>query len=132
MSIQKHSSLENRLSTTSAVEKLKKLEAEANELRSEAKKEAMAAVKAALADLNGLGFKYRLMEGDGGGSIPTPFKKAKKGKSGITRHRDPNKPCDVCGFATDPGHDARKHRAQGENKKAFTAKELEERGLKKK
>jgi hypothetical protein len=122
-----------RVSTTSAVEKLKKLEAEANELRSTAKKEAMAAVKAALADLNGLGFKYRLVEGDGGGgTIPTPFKKKGKGGKGITRHRDPNKPCDICGFATDPGHDARKHRGQGDSKKAFSAKELEALGLTKK
>jgi hypothetical protein len=123
------------VSTQSAVEKLKKLEAEANELRSTAKKEAMAAVKAALADLNGLGFKYQLVEEDKlGRDGPFPMKKTTKGKgkTGITRQRDPNKPCDLCGFATTPGHDARKHRGQGASKKAFTAKELEQLGLTKK
>jgi hypothetical protein len=44
---------------------------------------------------------------------------------------DPTKPCSVCNFITTPNHDARKHRAQGENKKAFNAKELEAFGLKK-
>jgi len=43
---------------------------------------------------------------------------------------DPNKPCSICGFATVPNHDARKHRAQ-EEKKAFTAKELSNLGLQK-
>ncbi len=116
----------------SVLEKLKKLEAEAGELRAQAKKEAMAAVKSALADLNGLGFKYQLVEaGTAPKDGPFPMKGGKR-KDGITRHRDPNKPCDVCGFATNPGHDARKHRAQGKNKKAFTASELEGLGLKKK
>lgn len=118
----------------SVLEKLKKLEAEAKDLRATAKKEAMAAVKAALADLNSLGFSYQLVEG-GGGDIPTPFAKKrgpKAGKTGIKRHKDPNKACDVCGYVTDPPHDARKHRGQGDAKKAFTAKELEELGLKKK
>lgn len=117
------------VSTT--VEKLKKLEAEANELRGQAKKEAMAAVKAALTDLNGLGFTYQLVEA---GSRPKdgPFPMRKIGKRTITRKRDPNAPCVVCGFATSPGHDARKHRAQGDKKKPFTASELEGLGLKKK
>ena len=44
---------------------------------------------------------------------------------------DPDKPCSVCNFVTVPNHDARKHRAQGDAKKAFTAKELEAFGLKK-
>lgn len=40
-----------------------------------------------------------------------------------------NKPCPVCGFATNPGHDARKHRAQGDKKRPFTSKQLKELGL---
>ncbi len=47
------------------------------------------------------------------------------------RHLDPDKPCTVCNFATVPNHDARKHRAQGDDKKPFTAKQLEELGMKK-
>lgn len=117
--------------STTAVEKIKKLEAEANELRGQAKKEALAAVKAALADLNSLGFRYRLVEG--GGDVPTPAKRGpKKGGKGITRKRDPNAPCSVCNFVTEPPHDARRHRAQGKSKKALTAKELEDMGYRKK
>jgi len=94
----------------------------------------MTAVKSAIADLNSLGFTYQLVEAGGHGDVPTPFAKRgrKSGKTGITRKRDPNAPCDVCGFATTPGHDGRKHRAQGKNKKAFTGAELEGFGLKKK
>jgi hypothetical protein len=44
---------------------------------------------------------------------------------------DPTKPCSVCNFLTSPNHDARKHRAQGDNKKPFTVKDLEQFGLKK-
>lgn len=40
-------------------------------------------------------------------------------------------PCPICDFATDPPHDGRKHRAQGNKKKAFTASELSELGLEK-
>jgi hypothetical protein len=117
------------------LEKLKKLEAEAKELRATAKKEALAAVKGAIAALNSLGYSYGLIEhpiAAKDGPFPMRGVKGKSKKSGIKRHRDPNKPCDVCGFATDPGHDARKHRGQGDNKKAFTAKELEGLGLTKK
>lgn len=39
---------------------------------------------------------------------------------------DPNTPCPICNFVTAPAHDARKHRGQGDKKKPFTPKELEE------
>jgi len=58
------------------------------------------------------------------------IKTAPKSKP-VQRILDPNKPCSVCNFLTEPNHDARKHRSQGDNKKPFTAKELEELGLKK-
>jgi hypothetical protein len=58
---------------------------------------------------------------------PAGKKKTREGAGAV----DPNKPCSVCNFVTVPNHDARRHRAQGEAKKAFTAKELETFGLKK-
>lgn len=97
---------------TGTVEKLKKLEAEAKELRTAAKKEALAAVKAAIADLNSLGFSYELVDAasGGGGGMPTPFKKKAGAKKGaIKRHRDPNKKCPICG---ETGHDGRFHRKE--------------------
>jgi hypothetical protein len=97
---------------STVLEKLKKLEAEAKELRSSAKKEALAAVKGAVAALNSLGFSYGIIEHPAaGGTGPMPWKggakkKASKG-SKITRQRDPNKLCPIC---NEPGHDARRHR----------------------
>ena len=55
----------------------------------------------------------------------------KKGTRAGAGAVDPTRPCSVCNFLTTPNHDARKHRAQGDNKKPFTAKELEQFGLKK-
>ena len=97
----------------SVLEKLKKLEEEAGQLRSQAKKEAMAAVKGALAALNSLGHSYQLVERPKDG----PFPKAKKFAKGkkITRQRDPNKPCPVCG---EKGHDGRFHRKENMAKAA--------------
>ena len=37
--------------------------------------------------------------------------------------------CSVCKFTTQPAHDGRKHRSQGDDKKPFTAKELAELGI---
>ena len=54
-----------------------------------------------------------------------------KGGTGKKRTKDPNTPCSVCKFVTDPPHDARMHRAQGKSKKPFNAEELKEKGLKK-
>jgi hypothetical protein len=96
----------------SVLEKLRKLETEAAELRGQAKKEAMAAVKAALASLNSLGQSYHLVERPKDG--PFPAKGAKAKKTGITRKRDPNAVCKVCG---EKGHDARRHRWDAMKKK---------------
>lgn len=53
----------------------------------------------------------------------------KKGKT-ITRQRDPNKPCGICNFVTDPPHDGRAHKNRSQ--KPFNADELKELGFKKK
>lgn len=110
--------------TMSVLDQLKKLDEQRANLLASAKEEALKKVEAGIADLNALGFDYRLVEG---GDEPFPLKK--KPASGITRQRDPNAPCTTCGFVTNPPHDSRKHRAQGENKKPFTAKELADLGL---
>jgi hypothetical protein len=105
------------------LEQLKKLDEQRAALLDNAKKEALAKAEAAVADLNSLGFAYRLVEGDA-----APRKRGTRAGAGAV---DPTKPCSVCNFLTTPNHDARKHRAQGESKKPFTAKELEAFGLKK-
>jgi hypothetical protein len=46
-----------------------------------------------------------------------------KGK--VKREAKPGTPCQICGFATQPAHDGRKHRSQ-ETKKPFSDAELEQ------
>ena len=106
------------------LEQIKKLDEQRAKLLDGAKAEALKKAEEAVADLKELGFNYHLVEGDGAG----PKKRATRQGAGAV---DPDKPCSVCNFVTVPNHDARKHRAQGDAKKAFTAKELEAFGLKK-
>jgi DNA repair exonuclease SbcCD ATPase subunit len=54
--------------------------------------------------------------------------KSARGKA--TRQRDPNKPCGVCEFVTDPPHDGRAHKNRSQ--KPFTSEELKELGFTKK
>lgn len=105
----------------SALDQIRKLDEERAKILAQAKKEALTAAEKAVEALNELGFEYQLVE---------------KGKSGGgrkgTRSVDENKPCPICKFRTTPeNHDARKHRAQGENKRPFTDQELAQMGLKK-
>jgi hypothetical protein len=102
---------------SSATERALKAKAEMESLFQAAIDEQLAIIKEAEGRLSELGYG-------------APVRKA--GKTGITRQRDPNAPCAICNFVTVPNHDARKHRGQGDSKKAFTAKELDELGLKKK
>lgn len=37
--------------------------------------------------------------------------------------------CSICNFKTNPPHDARRHRSQGDHKKPFTAEELTTMGM---
>lgn len=115
---------EKKEKTMSVLDQLKKLDEQRAALLATAKEEALKKVEAGIADLNSLGFSYVLVEG---GDQPFPLKK--KPSTGATRQRDPNAPCSVCNFVTTPAHDARKHRAQGDNKKPFTPKELADLGL---
>jgi len=88
------------------------LEAQKQKILETAKAEAMSKVEAALAELNDLGFKYRLTE-----------EMARTGN-----HTPSDKACSVCGYKTNPPHDARSHRGI-EPKKPFTDGELAERHL---
>jgi hypothetical protein len=100
------------------ITRIKELEAEKSKLIESAKSEALARAKQAVADLNELGFRYSLTQGEG---------KGRKGERKIQAE----KPCSICGFQTNPRHDARKHRSQGKRKRAFTSKELSDFGLRK-
>jgi hypothetical protein len=89
-----------------------------------AKDEAIDAINEHIETLNQLGFRYVLVPED----QPRPAASRAPRATG-TRTKDPNAPCSVCGFVTNPPHDGRVHRAQGANKKPFTAAELAEKGL---
>jgi hypothetical protein len=103
----------------SIVTRIQALEAEKSKLIDEAKKEALAKAKQAIANLNALGFRYRLEQG-------TVSRKAvARGTGGI-----PDKRCPICKFQTRPPHDARRHRfAAKAKKRPFNAKELADLGL---
>jgi hypothetical protein len=88
----------------------------------EAKKEALARAKQAITDLHALGFRYSLTQVSAG-KKPT----GRKGLGGIPTE----KPCPICGFRTNPPHDARKHRFSKAKKRPFNAKELADLGLRK-
>lgn len=95
------------------IDEVLKKQQELESLKAEAIKEleqVIADAQAKLEQLTGIGSR--------------PTKKATAQKRAI----DPKKPCDICGFATIPNHDARSHRNQ-DPKKAFTKTELEAKGL---
>jgi hypothetical protein len=105
------------------LEQLKKLDEQRSKLLADATVEAKKKADEAIAELNSLGYSYRLVEGD---EAP---KKASKGKP-----RQKSEICSICKFGTEPSHDGRhkSHRDQGDNKKPFTEKQLKDLGLEKK
>jgi hypothetical protein len=107
----------------SAVQRIKELDNERAELFEQAKQEALERVHLAITELNALGLTYRLVDEEK--HQPT---RQKKMTTSDTRGRVKDAPCPVCGFQTDKPHDARAHRGQVK-KKAFTAKELTDRGM---
>jgi hypothetical protein len=98
------------------IARIKELDAERIKLLDEAKKEALARAQQAVSDLNALGFSYSLTQG-------------LVGRRGVRVPAD--NPCRICGFRTNPPHDARKHRFSKAKKRPFNAKELTEWGLRK-
>ena len=97
-----------------ALEQIKELDDQKKALTEEAKQEALDKANEAISDLKALGFNYRLTSG----------KNFASSKGSVS-----DGPCPYCGFETSPPHDGRKHRSQGDKKKAFTTTELKDLGL---
>jgi hypothetical protein len=111
---------------TSALEKIKALDAQRAQLLEGAKKEALHNAERAVAELNELGFDYRLTEG---ASASTSITRApRKAASQVPKRQARDLPCPICHFKTTPHHDGRMHRSQ-KTKKPFTVEELMEKGL---
>ena len=112
---------------TTVLEKLKALDAQRAQLLDGAKKEALDKVEKAVAELNELGFNYRLVEG-AAASTALPARAPRKAASQGPKRQARDIPCPTCGFKTTPHHDGRMHRSQ-KTKKPFTVEELMERHL---
>ena len=100
--------------------RLRELDTERFQLLENAKREVLERAEAAISELRELGFEYQLVEGGG------KTRKPKGGSRSVSAAA-----CPVCRFRTEPPHDARTHRSQGDNKRPFTAKQLSELGLEK-
>jgi hypothetical protein len=104
-------------------DKLKALDEERNKLLEAAKTEALEQAERAVAELNELGFHYRLVEG----AVKAPRKTGEQAPRKTVAEAEASKhlPCPICKFKTDPHHDgrARAHRSQ-KTKKPFTDAEL--------
>jgi hypothetical protein len=112
---------------TSALEKIKALDAQRTQLLEGAKKEALDNAEKAVAELNELGFHYTLAEG-ASASAASPARAPRKATSQAPQRQARDLPCPICKFKTTPHHDGRMHRSQ-KTKKAFTVEELMEKGL---
>jgi hypothetical protein len=110
------------LTQKSPMDRLKELEAERQALVGEQKEVLLAQVNEALADLKAMGLDYRLTEG-------AEWLRRNTGTDRRgTRTVNAARPCPVCGFRTDPPHDARRHRGQ-DVKRPFTDAELTTAGM---
>jgi hypothetical protein len=109
----------------SVLEKLRALDEQRAQLLEGAKKEALEIAERAVADLNDLGFDYRLVEG---ASTTSTARAPRKATSQAPKRQARDLPCPICHFKTSPHHDGRMHRSQ-KNKKPFTVEELMERHL---
>jgi hypothetical protein len=103
----------------SAIQRIKELDAERASIFDQAKEEALAKAKAAVAELNALGLNYLLTNGA-----------AKQAKSGPVKEKRTIRAaaCPICEFQTTPPRDGRTHRNQ-KKKAPFSAAELKEKGL---
>jgi hypothetical protein len=106
----------------SVLEKLKALDAQRAQLLEGAKKEALDKVEKAVAELNELGFDYRLVEGASTERAP------RKPATQAPKRQARDLPCPICSFKTTPHHDGRMHRPQ-KTKKPFSVEELMGKGL---
>lgn len=111
----------------SHLDRIRQLDEERGRIMGMAKEEALGRANEAIRALNDLGFNYRLSEGAPNRRSTDRAQGSRKG----TRQVNAERPCPICGFRTDPPHDARAHRAQGNKKRAFTADELSAKGMRK-
>jgi hypothetical protein len=110
---------DNRVAEKSAIQRIKDLDAERASIFDGAKEEALEKAKAAVAELNDLGFNYTLTNGAG---------KQAKARSGKGKRTIKAAACPTCEFQTTPPHDGRTHRNQ-KKKGPFSTAELKEKGL---
>jgi hypothetical protein len=111
----------------SVLDKLKALDEQRAQLLEDAKKEALDKADKAIADLNALGFNFRLVEGPGTSRARMPPRERSESEAPKRQARDIA--CPICEFKTDPHHDGRAHRSQQEPKRPFTTEELAAKGL---
>ncbi len=103
--------------TSNAAQRIKQLQDEIANLQADARDQLLQRVRKDITELNSMGVTYQLVSG-----------RSRGGATG-KRFSDPDRPCPVCKFKTEPYHDARTHRSQGRNKKSFSAEELRNLGL---
>jgi hypothetical protein len=108
---------------SSVLERLKALDEERRQLTDRAVTEAMELANSAIETLKSLGRTFHLVEGE------TRGRRASSGESKGRRQANPDRPCPICGFKTEPPHDARRHRGQ-DPKRPFTNAELEANHMK--
>ena len=104
----------------SVLDELKALNEQREKLLEAAKREALEKAEKAVAELNGLGFHYSLVEG--------AVRARRKTEAEAPQRQARDAPCPICHFKTDPHHDGRAHRSQ-KTKKPFTVAELAKLGL---
>ena len=111
---------------STVLEKLKELDAQRDQLLSDAMQDALTRAEEAVSELNALGFHYYLGEGE---ARPTPARRSKQPVANKpVRHVPKDAPCPICNFRTDRPHDRRSHRMQ-KRKRPFNVKELEAMGM---
>jgi hypothetical protein len=117
---------ETSVKQSTVLEKLKELDAQRDQLMSDAKKDALTRAEEAVSELNALGFHYYLGEGEARPMPTRRFKQPVATKS--AQHVPKDAPCPICNFRTDRPHDRRSHRMQ-KRKRPFNDKELETMGM---
>src|SRR5208283_84420 len=90
----------------SVLEKLKALDEQRAKLLEGAKAEALEQAEKAVAQLNELGFNYRLVEG----TETRSRRAAQTDGTGEVRRQQRDIPCPVCHFKTEPLHNGRAHK----------------------
>ena len=125
---------EERKIEAEAEAKKQATQAEAAKLMDQAKDEIMTKVKANVDEFKNLGLSIWEIGTLFASQLGLPIGKTKvaikaSGTKG-TRQTNTDQPCKICGFKTEPYHDARRHRSQAE-KRPFTAKELTDMGMQK-